>query len=837
MLETFFQDLRIGFRVLLKEKSFCALAVSVLALGICAVTTQFSFVNGILLRGFSFPHADRLVSINFIDPSQTNAFGTQGQVHALDYEEFRPEQRSLEMVAAYLNGSTVNLTHGANPQRYTGGYVTEDFFRILGVAPILGRDFTAEDNRPGAPKTALISHKIWQRDFGGTPDVINRAVRINGRAATIIGVMPRGFAFPVNEELWIPLFSEFPPRPRNDQRGVSPAVLGLLRRDVSVDQAQLEFDGFAKRFAAAYPETNKQWATGEVQPLRRNFTPVFLRNLMLGMLGICGLLLALACINVMNMQFARATMRAKELAIRSSLGATRLRLLRQMLTESLVVAALGAGLGVAGSFWAVDYLAAVAASLPNPPPSWISFEIDGTVLAFTVGLTVLAALVSGLVPAWMSSRASAADVLKESGRGNTSRTVHLVTGALVVLEIVITSFILVISITLARSLHAQQTIDYGYDTRGVMAARMGLMDGDYPTQAARLAFYDRLLRELRAYPEFSAVALTNRFRMTFSGNAAIEIEGREYQDDRDRPLANFENIAGDFFGATGQRLIEGRAFTDDDLDQRQPVAIVNAAFAARHFGRDSAVGRRFRTVNNGGTQFGPWRTIVGVVSTVRMLGPFNNPNVDETGFYVPFHTSVFGPTPPEPFVTQFATVVVKPRGDRRADALADVLRREVNKVDGNLPLYFVETPAVSHDSFIAQNRISTMMVTVFGLVAFVLSSVGLYSVMSFAVSQRTQEFGVRMALGADRPRILQMVLARGIRQLALGLAIGLGLALLGGTLARAPLAAFFPFVSTTDPLTYGSVGLLVAAVSLLAAYFPARSASTGSTWVARRAGK
>ncbi|MFZ5495214.1 MAG: ABC transporter permease [Verrucomicrobiota bacterium] len=835
ILETFLQDLRIGFRVLIKEKSFCALAVFVLALGICAVTTQFSVVNGVVLRGFAFPNADRQTAINFIDPSQTNAFGTNGQIASMDYEEIRPQQQSFEMIGAYLAGSTVNVTAGTVPQRYTGGYVTEDFMRIIGVMPIMGRDFTAEDNKPGAPKTALLSHRIWQRDFGGAADIVGRSVRINGAPATIIGVMPKGFQFPFNEELWIPLFSEFPPRPRNDPRAIAPAVIGLLKPGVTLDQATLEFDAIAKRFAAAYPDTNKQFATAEIRPLRTAFTPAFLRNLMLGMLAICLLVLLIACINVMNMQFARATLRAKELAIRSSLGATRIRLIRQMLTESLLVAGLGAVLGVAGSYWAVDFLGAVARNLPQPPPSWITFDIDGPVLTFTVAATALAALVSGLVPAWMSSRASAAETLKESGRGHTSRAVNLLTRGLVVTQIIMTSLILVVSVLLARSMHAQQNIDYGYDTHGVMAARMGLMDGDYPTQAARRQFFDRLLRELRAYPEFEAVALTNRFRMVFSGNGPIEIEGREYKENKDRPNTSFEQVSPGFFDVTGQRLIEGRAFNDDDTDQKDPVAIVNTAFARKHFGPDSPVGRRFRTVGNNGTQFNAWRTIIGVVSDVRMLGPFNNPNTDETGFYVPFYSTVFGAIGPEPAVNQFATVAVRPRGGQRADALATVLRREVNKVDGNLPLYFVETPAVSQEAFIAQNRIVAGMVAVFGAVAFILAFVGLYGVMSFSVNQRSQEFGVRMALGADNLRILSMVLRQGLWQIGLGLAVGLGLTFALAAVARAQLQNFFFQVSPTDVPTYLTVGILVAAITLLAAFVPARRATKVDPMVALRA--
>ncbi|HWA28943.1 MAG TPA: ABC transporter permease [Lacunisphaera sp.] len=834
IVETLLQDLRIGLRVLIKEKSFCALAVFVLALGICAVTTQFSVVNGIIIRGFNFPHADRLVSVNFIDPTTGTFFGFNGQVNALDYVELKPEQKSFELFGGYLAGSTVNLTAGAVPQRYTGGYVTEDFMRIVGMKPLLGRDFTAEDNKPGAAKVAILSYKIWQRDFGGADSVVGQAVRINGTAATIIGVMPKGFNFPFNEELWIPLFAEFPPLARNDPRANTIALFGLRKAEVSLDQVALEFNAFAQRLAKAYPE-NKAFNTAEVETLRDNFTPNFLWWLMVGMLGICFLVLLIACINVMNMQFARASLRTKELAIRSSLGATRVRLIRQMLTESLLLAGLGAVLGVAGAYWAVDFLSAVAANLPNPPPSWITFEIDPLVLWVTVGITVFSAVASGLVPALMSSRTNASDALKESGRGNTSRTVRVITTGLVVFQIAFTSLILVASLLLARSIHAQMNIDYGYDTHGVMAARMGLMEGAYPTSVEKRAFFDRLVRELRNSPEFEAVALSNRFRMVFSGNAPIEIDGRVYKEHKERPNTSFEQVTPDFFTVTGQRLLEGRAFTDDDLDQKLPVAIVNAAFAKKHFGTESAIGRRFRTVGNNGQQFNDWRTIVGVVSDVRMTGPFQNPNVDDTGYYVPFYASLFGPIPPQPAATQFATVVVRPRGGVRADTLATALRRAVGKVDGNLPLYFVETPAASQDSFIAQNRITATMVGIFGVVAILLAAVGLYGVMSFSVNQRTQEFGVRMALGAEQGSILGLVMRQGVTQLLVGLLSGLGLTCLGAWLFRNQLQNFFFNTSPTDPLAYTAVGLAIAVVALVSTFIPARRATRVDPMVALRA--
>src|SRR5262245_8825591 len=479
--ETFFRDLRIGLRVLVKEKSFCALAVIVLALGICGVTTMFSVVNGVMLRGFSFPTAERLVSANFIDPTSATFFGVNGQISAMDYGELAPAQQSLESMAAYLSGSTVNVTVSGKPQRYTGAYVTERFLGILGVSPMLGRDFTAEDNKPGAEKVALLGYGIWQRDFGGTSDIVGKSVRINGKPATIVGVMPQGFAFPTNEQLWLPLYSEFPPLPRNDPRLINPAVIGLINPGVSLDQANAEFTAIAGRMAEAYPATNKAFNTGQVQRLIDAFTPRPLKGTLLTMLGFCVGVLLIACVNVMNMQFARATLRAKELAVRSSLGATRGRLINQMLTESLLVAGIGAVVGIGLAYLSIDWLSTTIRNLDNPPPAWITFDVDRVVLMFTVGATLLSAITSGLLPALMSSRANAIVVMRDGGRGATSRRMTLVTRGLVVFQIVVTCVLLIGSLLQVRSILNQETIDYGYDTSGLMSARMGLMDGDYPS--------------------------------------------------------------------------------------------------------------------------------------------------------------------------------------------------------------------------------------------------------------------------------------------------------------------------------------------------------------------
>ena len=818
ILDSFRQDVRVGLRVLFKEKAFCILAAIVLALGIGGVTTQFTVVNAFVLRGFSFPHPEELMTVGLIDPLATdnqNNNGVGNIPSSQDYEDLRAAQQSFALMSGYLNGSTINVSYKNNPQRYTGGYVTDEFFKIVGVSPILGRDFTAADNKPGAEKTTILGYEIWQRDFGGDPNIVGQNVRINGRAATIIGVMPQGFKFPISEQLWVPLYNEFPIKERGDPSGLGPAVIGRLKPGVSIDQANAEFVGHAKRLAKDFPKTNGQLVSASVQPMLNSFVGPQTRQIVYAMLGATLMVLLIACVNVMNMQFGRAALRAKELAIRGALGATRWRIMRQMLTESLLVAILGGILGVLLGYYAVGLLVRAVKSLPFPLPYWISFEIDGTVLTATLAVTLLATIFSDLIPAWLSARANPAEVMKEGGRGNSSRLVNVITRILVVGQIAFTAALLIGAVLQVKSIRNQTTVNYGYDEEGVYSARMGLFEGDYPTSEARQQFFARAVRALRTNPAFEGAAMSDRFRMTFANFGQFEVDGKTYVTDRDRPRGNSEAVSDGYFSTMGLRILEGRDFTLDDNDAKQPVAIVNASFAKRWFGKESPIGRRVRTFNPAQPQ--PWRSIVGVVPDTLMQGPFNQ-QTDSAGFYVP----LLG-VPPAP---QFVTIVVRPHQGQRADTLAPALGAAVSQLDSNLPTYFGGTPGRLHDEILGVNRITATLFTIFGIVAVVLSSVGLYGVMSFAVSQRTQEFGIRMALGANAARILRMVMTQGARQLILGLILGGGsIALLLRAAGGEALQNFLFHVNALDPLIYTAVAVLLTTVAAASCFVPALRAT------------
>src|SRR5215472_16653890 len=401
VIDSFCQDVRVGLRVLFKDRAFCFLAVLVLGLGIGGATIQFTVVNAVVLRGFSFPHPEQLVTIGLIDPKasdQNNNFGFGVIPTAQDYEDLKATQKSCSLMAGYLSGSTINVTYKSNPQRYNGGYVTDDFFKIIGVSPIIGRDFTAEDNKPGAERVVILGNEIWKRDFNGDPNIVGQDVRVNGKPATIIGVMPPNFKFPNFEELWTPLYNQFPPIPRGQlvigPNNAAPSVMGRLKPGVTLDQANAEFITLARQLAQEYPKTNQNFTSATAKPLANSLIGLQFRQTVWAMLAAVILVLLIACVNVMNMQFGRAALRARELAIRGALGATRWRLVRQMLTESFLVASFGAVVGVVMAFWGVSLLVSATKGLPFPLPYWVTFSIDPKALGFTVIIVLIATLLS-----------------------------------------------------------------------------------------------------------------------------------------------------------------------------------------------------------------------------------------------------------------------------------------------------------------------------------------------------------------------------------------------------------------------------------------------------------
>jgi putative ABC transport system permease protein len=827
-------DLRLAIRLLARERTFGVIAVVVLALGIGGVTTMFSVVNAVLLRGLPFPQQDRLVDLNLVDPVGFAPPIFSARQALVDFEEIEAAQlKSFASVAAYIGFSTVNLNWQNEPRRYNGGYVTHNFFRTLGVKPALGRDFAAEEDRPGATHSILLGDALWRSDFGADPGVVGRSVTVNGKPAVIIGVMPRNFVFPFKEQLWLPLRTEFGGKGRADSNQTFPAMAGRLRDGVSLAAAQDELSALARSFAAAHPATNGPFNRAYVRPLFDLSVPVGLSPLLWTMLSFCFGVLVLACVNVMNMQFARATARGREFAIRSSLGAGVGRLVRQMLVESLVLSSLGAVGGIALAFWTTDLLRQFVATLPNSLPEWMVFDVDARVLFLVVGATAFSAVLSAIIPALLAARGAVAFALKSGGRGLTGSTAGRWTRGLVTFQLFITSLLLVAALLQILSINRQLRQDHGFDPQGVATVRIALMAGSYPSHAVRREFYDRLLRELRATPGLEAAAFTSRIRSVIGLQANIEIEGRTYAQAADRTIAQAESISAGYHGVMRQKIVAGRGFNDEDNDQRRPVAVVNATFARKHFPGESALGRRFRTANPDGSGPGPWREIVGVVGDVRMLGPLVNA-LDNAGYYVPHSSAIVGPAAAAPLAFQFTTIIARPGGGQRGEAAIPAIRAALKRLDPDLPPYFVETPADAFANFLGQNRLVAALFAVFGGIATVLAAAGLYGVTTYAVHQRTREFGVRLALGALPRQILDLVLRQGGRQLVFGLAGGLALALLVALIARDTVAGFLFRTSPLDPVVYAVVAVVLAAVSLAATLIPALSSTKVDPVVALR---
>jgi len=829
ILAEFLHDLRLGLRTLRREKGFALLAMLILGLGIAAVATQFAVVEGALLRGFSFPASDRLVSVELVNATKRSDANHPLVVTRADFADLGARQTSFESFAGYLNMTGANLSVGAVTRRLNAGYISHDFFRTLGVAPALGRDFTAEDDRPGSASAVILADSLWKSDFGGRPDIVGQAVRLNGRAGIVVGVMPAGFVFPWSEQLWTPMHVEFPIQPRHERVPGVVRIVARLKTGITIGQAEAEVHALANSLASEHPE-NKDYSAGCVRPLIESFAPSQLRGVLCLLLCFAAGVLLVACVNVALMQLARATARSREFALRTSLGATCGRLVRQLLTENLILAAGGALLGIVLAQWAVSWIDVSIRQFSNSMPDWMRFSVNAPVLAGVVAAALVATLVAGVLPALLAARARPASVLGSSGRGFSSRG-GWISRCLIAGQIALTCLLLIGSLLQLRSILRQQNLDYGYDTDGLLSARIGLMAGPYPTDEARIAFHERLLRELRATSSIAHAAFSDRYRMALLDAVPVEIGGTSGSS---RSTALGERITDGYFAALGQRLIEGRDFTANDSDTNQPVVIVNASFARKHFGATSALGRRFRPINPNPAIEEPWRTVVGVVSDVRMSGPFD-PSADNSGYYVPFTVAAPGNGRLRRDGMKFATVILRPRGGVRAESLLPVLQKVVASLDPDLPVYYVGTPRSQLDGFLGQVRLTTTISLAVGALAVCLAAAGLYGVTAYSVSRRQREFGIRLALGARRRQLLGPVLRQVGIQIGIGLAAGVGLAFIGAKTAATVLGAVLFGVSPYDPLTYAAVPLLLIVVCLAATIVPARRATKVDPIVALRA--
>jgi putative ABC transport system permease protein len=803
----FLKDLRYAGRMLFKSPGVSVMAVVALALGIGVTATMFSIVYGALMRGLPFDGGDRIMMVWRTQLEQSES---RMGVPIHDYVDWRDQQESFERLAAYYQG-TVNITWSDRPERFDGAFITANGFAALGVQPILGRSFRPEEEHPGGPMPVILSYHLWQDRFHGDPGALGRTVKTNGEAAEIVGVMPRGFLFPERDDVWVPLREDPLQLPRGGGTWLN--VYGKLRTGVTLDQASTEFAGIAHRLATAYPDTNKGIGAS-IEPFTRSAVGDDAARILGSMLAVVSLVLLIACANVANLLLARAAVRTKEVGIRTALGAHRWRVVAQMVGEALVLALVGGVLG-AGLAW-VGVTLFSRAIVDTDPPFFLVFKVDTPILLFILGASILSAVVAGGLPALKASRMDVAGILKDGSRGSSSLTIGRMSRFLVVGEIAMSLALLVAAGLTTKSITTLRNFDFGFDPDAVFSARVGLFDAEFPDTLSRQAFYTDLERKLATIPGVAASSLgTVLPGGPGSDYVRLAVEGKSYAQDRDYPGAYRGLVTPGYFATVGVPVTQGRDFEKSDVAGSLPVAVVNESFARKFFPGGSALGHSFRPGSSKSTE--AWLTVVGVVPDLWMQG-MQNSEASPAGFYVPLAQSD----------ANFMSILA--RGPADPMSLTSAVRKAVESVNADTPIYFVNTVGER----IAENtwvyNVFGVLFMVFGGVALFLASIGLYAVMAFSVSRRAPEVGIRMALGAARGQVLGLILRQGIVQIGIGLAIGLGLALL---VTRALKDVLFQ-VSTADPITFVVVPLVLTLTGVLASLLPARRATRVDPLIALR---
>lgn len=817
-MSTFILDLRLALRLLRKQAGVAGIAVLTFALGIGLTTTMFSIVHG-GLRELPFEESERLVHLE----RNHLAEGIDSmEVTLHDFHDWRQRQTSFESLEGYYTGTANLASPGQPPERYEAAFLTAGGLGLLGVEPALGRTFLPEEEGVSSPAVVILGHAVWQDRFGADPGILGETVRINGAPHTVVGVMPEGFRFPFDHDLWLPLTQDVATLERGE--GITLEVYGRLKDGVTLDQAGQEMAVIAAALAEEHPGTN-EGISSVIKPYVDEFTGQEAKSILYTMLGAVFGVLLICCVNVANLLLARAATRTSEVAVRSALGASRRQVVVQMLTESAVLAAVGALLGLALAVFGVDWIARVIDA--TEPPFWVDIRIDGTVLGFTLGITVLAALLSGLVPALRVSGQQPGRVLQGEGRGGPGLRLGRLSRVLVVAEIALTCALLLGAGLMIRSVTNLRGMDLGIPVDGVFTARVGLFETDYPTVEEQRAFFSRLQERLGNLPGVEAATVTSNLPVLGGLPVRLEVEGRAYPRPEDRPRARRVIAAPALLETFEREPLAGREFGRRDRADSLPVALINRSLAERLFPEDplnAPLGSRIRlgdgTLGGGpdGEEAEPWRTVVGVVPDLWLDGLDDE---EPEGVYVPLAQSEI----------RFASLAVRPAGGDPMD-LAPAVRGEVQALDPSLPIYWTRTLGQTIQQQTWFYDVFGGLFMLLGAVALFLAAVGLYGVMSFAVTRRTREVGVRMALGARAADVVRMVLRQGLVQLGVGLVAGLGLAWAFGRLLEALLFRVQP----EDPLTFSLVVGVLAVSGLLATLLPARRASRVDPAVALRDG-
>ena len=805
-LDTLLLDLRFAARMLRKSPGFTAVAVLTLALGIGANTAIFSLVNGILLVPLPYPQPEKLVSINGTYP-KGGVVAMREQVHTMD-------------VAAYYEGHEFNLTGQGEPLRLTGTVVSAEFFSVLGARSELGRTFVSGEDTSGQDNYVVLSHALWQQRFGSDPAIIGRPIQLEGVSREVVGVMQPDFRFPSPKtQIWVPLSND----PRNAilywADDFMP-VIGRLRLGVTLEQARTEIRMFQARVGALFPWTMpKDWnADVSVLPLRSGMVAdIRLRLLML--LGAVTLVVLIACANVANLTLARSATREKEIAVRTSLGAGRRRIVSQLLTESVLLAGFG---GLLGLLLAAKGFSSLKAMLPTDTPRLADAHIDWHVLVFTGGLAILTGLLSGLAPALQSSRTAPTETLRSGGRAGTVSLSRRLRSGLVVAEIAFAVLLVTAAGLLIRSFWALSHVNPGFRSEHILTARISPNQSFCRDSERCLAFYRTLLQQVRTSPGVDSVALVNT--LPLGGRVAkrsVEIENHTPSPGQDlSPLIWLHVVTPDYFRVMGIPILAGRTFTDADLFG-EPVVIIPAETARRFWPNQNAVGKHIQLLDDKS-----WRTIVGVTGDVRAYDLQQTiPSWMKGVAYAPYNSSA---TLEDRRMPADLTIVMRTSVD--SSQMGTNLREAVAGANPEAAVSDIKTMDAVLSDAVAAPRSTALLFFVFAALALSLGSIGIYGVLSFLVANRTREIGIRMALGAQRREVLWSVLKEGGQTSLLGIALGIAAAF---ALMRV-LSSELYGVSAADPLTFGAVAILVALVALLACYIPASRAMRVDPMVALR---
>jgi putative ABC transport system permease protein len=791
------RDTRYGIRQLLRTPGFTVVAILTLALGIGASSAIFSVVNGVLLRPLPYPNPDSLVRVHEI----LQQFG-RFSVAPANFLDWRKQNTVFERIVAF-NSASATLMTANGPERLTGALVSWDAFDLLQVNPALGRGFRADEDAPGKDAVIVLSHGAWQRRFGADPNAIGRSIGLNGVPVTIVGVMPAGFAFVGDAEFWRPIAIN----PANPTRGGHfLGVIARLKPGVSVAQAGAEMKTIAERLAVQYPDQSAN-ESAEVVPLHEHVV-AGIRPALLTLMAAVGVVILIACANVANLLLVRATVRGKEIAIRTALGAGRRRLVLQMLSESLVLALAGGGLGLLFAYLAIQPIQKLSAgSIPRAG----DISIDAKVLAFAFGVSIVTGILFGLVPAWQASRSTIGTVLKEGGRSSTTASGRWIRNGLLVAEVAMSIVLLVGAALLLRSFARLTNVDPGFRAENVLAFRVSLPSTTYRDDHSRIAFFERLLERLEGLPAVTSAGLTQSLPMRGDYILSFTVRGRPAPKPNEGPSANYRAVSPHYFQTLGIPLLRGRVFSEQDAQKSPMTAIVDQRFVERHFSNEDPIGQGI-DIGNGTDGF---YEIVGVVGSVRQgsLDVAPGPTM-----YIPYKQNVFSNV----------WVVAKTPGD--PSQLSAVARQTVREIDSTLPAFSITPLATVVSDSVAQRRFSMLLLALFAAIALFLAAVGLYGVVSYSVSQRTQEIGLRMAIGAQRGDVMRMIVGGGMKLTVVGLVLGIACALALANLVAAMLFEVEPF----DPSSYIATAAVLLAVAALACYVPARRAMMVDPIVALR---